>query len=107
MGDVHRLFDELLTRGNDGLDAEAIDRPPQYADEALALRFTARHEHDLRFVNLWGRWLIWDGRRWRTDETLQAFNLSRAIAHSQHKTSRYGRFKPRNEPSRDPQMESV
>ncbi len=27
----------------------------------------------------WGRWLIWDGRRWRFDETLHAFDLARAI----------------------------
>lgn len=80
MADIHELFDELLTRGAEGDDAEQIDRPPQYADEALALRFTARHEHDLRYVNLWGRWLRWDGRRWRADETLEAFDLARAIA---------------------------
>jgi putative DNA primase/helicase len=82
MADVHALFDELLKRGRmpDGEPVEAIDRPIEYADDALALRFTSRHQHDLRFVNLWGRWLIWDGRRWRIDETLKAFDLARAIA---------------------------
>jgi putative DNA primase/helicase len=59
---------------------EDESRPIKYADEALALHFTSRHEHNLRFVNRWGRWLIWDGHRWRADETLRAFDLARAIA---------------------------
>ncbi|MFN3348888.1 phage/plasmid primase, P4 family [Pseudorhodoplanes sp.] len=81
MGDVHDLLDEMLKRGRTlNGEAEAIDRPIEYADESLALRFTGRHEHDLRFVNLWGRWLIWDGQRWRIDETLKAFDLARAVA---------------------------
>jgi hypothetical protein len=37
------------------------DRPPEYSDEALALRFTERHKDLLRYVAAWGRWLIWDG----------------------------------------------
>lgn len=81
MGDVHDLLDEMLKRGRQADEsAEAIDRPIEYADESLALRFTAQHEHDLRYVHLWGRWLRWDGRRWRTDETLETFDLARAIA---------------------------
>jgi len=72
----------MIARGRtpDGEAIETIDRPAEYADDALALRFTARHEHDLRFVNLWGRWLLWDGRRWQIDETLRGFDLSRAVA---------------------------
>ncbi len=27
------------------------------------------HGHGLRYVAAWGRWMIWDGRRWRHDET--------------------------------------
>jgi putative DNA primase/helicase len=81
MGDVHDLLDAMLKRGRQPDEPEeAIDRPIEYADESLALRFTAQHEHDLRYVHLWGRWLRWDGRRWRTDETLETFDLARAIA---------------------------
>lgn len=83
MTDVHDLFDDMVKRrGGPQMDEEAIDRPIEYADEALALRFTAAHEHDLRYVHLWGRWLRWDGQRWRPDETLEAYNLARAIARS-------------------------
>ena len=79
MADIHALFDDMLKRGEDGA-GDFTARPVEYSDECLAQRFTARHEHDLRFVNLWGRWLMWDGRRWRQDETLKAFELARATA---------------------------
>jgi putative DNA primase/helicase len=82
MADIHDIFDEMMKRGKsqDGGSADPVDRPIEYADESLALRFSARHEKDLRFVNLWGRWMRWDGQRWRADDTLEAFNLARAIA---------------------------
>ena len=57
--------------------AEAV--PPEFADEALALRFSRRHANELRYVAAWGRWLIWDGKAWRFDETLRAFDLARAV----------------------------
>jgi P4 family phage/plasmid primase-like protien len=52
-------------------------RPPEYADDALALGFSERHATDLRYTALWGRWSIWDGTRWRKDDTLAVFDLSR------------------------------
>ena len=58
---------------------EVTDRPPEFTDEALALRFTELHKQSLRYVATWGRWLIWDGKVWQFDETLQAFDLSRAV----------------------------
>ncbi|MCW3476332.1 phage/plasmid primase, P4 family [Limobrevibacterium gyesilva] len=58
-------------------DAEA--RPPEFTDEALALRFATTHENRLRYVAAWGRWFIWDGTTWRADETMQAFDFARAI----------------------------
>lgn len=78
MADIHDLFDEMMKRGGGPKDVD-VDIPPQYADEALALRFSDAHEDDLRFVNLWGRWLRWDGQRWQLDETLEAYDLSRAV----------------------------
>jgi putative DNA primase/helicase len=58
---------------------EDTDRPPAFTDEALALRFTADHGRALRYVATWGKWLIWDGSVWRFDQTLQAFDLARAV----------------------------
>jgi putative DNA primase/helicase len=61
------------------VDDADVDRPPEFTDEALALRFTALHKDRLRYVVTWGRWLIWDGAVWRFDDTMRAFDLARAI----------------------------
>jgi D5 N terminal like len=52
---------------------------PPFSDEALALRFADRHAGDLRFVAAWGKWLTWDGKRWRIDDTVRALDYARAI----------------------------
>lgn len=78
MDDLHALLDNLIARSADEADG-ADDRPAAYSDDALALRFTARHADDLRFVSTWGRWLIWNGQRWAIDETQRALDLARDI----------------------------
>jgi putative DNA primase/helicase len=59
---------------------EDTSLPPEFSEEALALRFLDRHAAELRYVSAWNRWLRWDGTRWKVDDTLLAFDLSRAIA---------------------------
>jgi putative DNA primase/helicase len=54
-------------------------RPPAFSDEALALRFAERHQHSLRYVAAWGKWLVWDGKRWLFDDTLRAFDFVRKM----------------------------
>jgi putative DNA primase/helicase len=58
------------------------DRPPQFSDDALALRFADRHAKDLRYVAGWGRWFSWTGTRWRSDETLITWDRAREICRS-------------------------
>jgi putative DNA primase/helicase len=53
---------------------------PEFSDDALALEFTARHAQELRFVAKWGGWMLWDGTRWKIEDTLKAFDLARAVA---------------------------
>ncbi len=61
-------------------NAETVEiRPPEFSDEALALRFAKRHENDLRYAASWNKWFLWDGCRWATDDTKRAFDLARAI----------------------------
>jgi hypothetical protein len=54
-------------------------RPPEFSDEALALRFSAKHADRARYVAAWGKWLLWDEPRWKFDDTLEAFDLARNI----------------------------
>ncbi|AUM00548.1 hypothetical protein B4966_10515 [Rhodocyclaceae bacterium] len=67
-------------------DVADADEPVVSADEsvwgtedALALAFTRRYHRDWRYVAAWGRWLVWDGRRWRHEETLGATDLIRSV----------------------------
>lgn len=48
-------------------------------EDALALAFTRRYHRDWRYVAGWGRWLVWDGHRWRTEDTLAATDLIRSV----------------------------
>jgi putative DNA primase/helicase len=54
-------------------------KPPEFSDEALALRFSEKHGDTTRHVAAWNRWLHWNGQRWETDATLKAFDMARAI----------------------------
>lgn len=61
----------------DVIDKGAQSRPPAFSDEAIAVRFAQRHAGEWRFVAAWGKWLSYDGMRWRIDETLEVFHLIR------------------------------
>ena len=55
------------------------------------MRFTARHGEELRFLAIAGKWYRWEDQLWRTEETLAAFDLARAIcrtAAAEHKASK-------------------
>ena len=54
-------------------------RPPNFSDEALALKFADKHAGDLRYVANWGAWLRWTGTHWQHDKTLLAFDLIRPV----------------------------
>jgi putative DNA primase/helicase len=79
VADIHQLFDGMIATGHSNDQNGSPARPPDYSDEALANRFSARHRDDLRFVNTWGRWLVWDGKRWQPDETLMVTDHARGL----------------------------
>jgi len=53
--------------------------PPAFADDALALGFSDLHADELRYTAAWGRWSIWDGVRWKRDETWHVMDLARQV----------------------------
>jgi putative DNA primase/helicase len=61
------------------IDKNAFTRPPAYSDEALALRFAERHSGERRYVATFGKWFLYDGMRWRLDDTLETTHLVRQI----------------------------
>jgi len=50
-----------------------------FSEVALAQRFVDRHAENVRFVDRWGRWMVWDGTRWRHDDTRNAADLARIL----------------------------
>jgi phage/plasmid-associated DNA primase len=54
-------------------------RPPGLSDDLLALRFAEEEAKSLRYVAMLGKWLWWDGQRWRFDETLIARARARGL----------------------------
>lgn len=48
-------------------------------EDALALSFTRQYHRDWRYVAAWKRWLVWDGQRWRAEDTLAASDLIRHV----------------------------
>lgn len=77
-GPLDWLDDEPEPKGPPPL-AGADARPPEYSDESLALRFSAAHADDARFVAAWGKWLLWTGTHWQFDTTMRAFDSARVI----------------------------
>lgn len=46
-------------------------------DMANAQRLHHYHGHRLRYVPPWGKWLVWDGVRWKTDDSLEIERLAK------------------------------
>jgi putative DNA primase/helicase len=54
-------------------------RPPEFSDEALALRFAERFGHKLKYVAVWNKWFIYTGTHWVPDDTLQVIDCARDL----------------------------
>ena len=62
---------------------EADLRAAQYADDALAQKFTALHGDNWRYTAVTGRWSRWSDFVWKQDETLAVCDLVRAVCRSE------------------------
>jgi putative DNA primase/helicase len=73
---MHLIADECEPAT--GSDIE-LEESAWGTEDALALSFTRRYHQDWRYVAAWGKWLVWDGQRWRSEETLAATDLTRHV----------------------------
>jgi putative DNA primase/helicase len=73
----------------------ASGQPPEFADDALALRFSNLHGNDLRYTGAWGRWSTWEGARWKPDETYHVFDLARRVCREASSSCQDERVAPR------------
>jgi putative DNA primase/helicase len=53
--------------------------PEELSEDALAIRFSERHDGAMLYVPAWGQWLRWDGTRWAEDELLHVYDAIRVI----------------------------
>lgn len=60
-----------------GHDIETTVLPPDFTEDEIALRFSEIFAPSLRYVAAWGKWMLWDGKIWRKDDTLRAYDLVR------------------------------
>ena len=55
-----------------------------FTDLGNARRFIRLCGADLRYCSAWGRWLVWDDRRWRIDDTGQVYQKAKQAIECMH-----------------------
>lgn len=60
-------------------DSEQLSLEACLSEDALALEFADRNKHQLRYVNDWKSWLSWDGKIWKQEKTLAAYDMVRSL----------------------------
>lgn len=61
------LFYEALGQLDQETEQPVVGK--DLSDLGNARFFLAHHSDQVRWCNLWGRWLIWDGMRWKVDDS--------------------------------------
>jgi putative DNA primase/helicase len=59
---------EAVTAAANILRQRARERSARLTELGNSERFASAHGERYRYVKPWGKWLVWDGRRWRRDE---------------------------------------
>ena len=60
--------------------AEVIATPPSpFSEDALAQRFAELHHENMRYVKVWGSWIIWRDHRWAKDERDEVHEAVRTL----------------------------
>ena len=63
--------------GVGGGGSSSLERAVEFSDDGLALEFSHRHHGDHLYVATLGKWISWDGRRWKADDTENVLDLVR------------------------------
>ncbi len=54
--------------------------PENRTDVENGRRFVREHGEVVRYVSTWGKWLVWDGRRWKLDDACAVESLAKATS---------------------------
>jgi P4 family phage/plasmid primase-like protien len=58
----------------------ALSQPDGRTDAANARRLAAKHGMAVRWCDPWGKWLVWDGKRWVIDDQRRIDALAKGVA---------------------------
>ncbi len=53
---------------------------PEGTEDGIALALAFEHAANLRYIEVWRSWYVFDGERWERDQTGRVFNLVRRMA---------------------------
>jgi len=67
---------------------DSIRSISQPTEDSIAKAFAHQYQTKFRFDHTNGRWFIWDGSRWKLDETRLAFNYTRDLCREFNRTHR-------------------
>jgi len=68
--------------------APAVSKIERFTDLGNARRFVARYRDRARYCERWAKWFVWDGMRWKEDETLEVFELATRLIRSLYALAR-------------------
>lgn len=74
-----RILDRQVAAARRATQCQAETRAIEMSQDAAAARFAQKFHHNMRYVAMWGKWLIWNGQRWHEDQTLFAFDRARLV----------------------------
>lgn len=77
--------DDILRRIRDAEKRNDVQRGSitrQKTDLGNAERFRDQHGDDVRFCHPWGKWLVWDERRWAIDDSGEVMRRAKHTARS-------------------------
>ncbi|MDB0529841.1 phage/plasmid primase, P4 family [Ralstonia solanacearum] len=72
----------VMPEVDDTVSVDVLEGVDWETEDGLATAFTRRYGDDWRYCSLWGKWLVWTGVRWNSDQLLYVTHLSRGICRS-------------------------
>lgn len=75
-----RSWESAAERATGGDSRKFVPRPS--TDLGNAERFVAQHSRAVRYVVSWGKWIVWDGTRFKVDSTNQVWRLGKRTVRS-------------------------
>jgi P4 family phage/plasmid primase-like protien len=90
-----RRDDENQSVPFDGSTSDFIAAPQRFSEDGIAAELTRSHGDKWRYVAPWGQWLVWDGTRWRRENTLRIVDEARLVCRDLAHHCSVERIKPK------------